>query len=114
VKVWDLAKIKAWDTAVSKKDPAVKPVEPEKGPPSGKFRVLGFAMSPDGTRFVTAGQDNVVRLWETATGKELRKWDFRMPAQVSRSFVRNLAYAPDGKFAVTANANATLYLLELP
>jgi WD40 repeat protein len=76
--------------------------------------VVAFAMSPDGKRFVTAGQDNVVKLWNTADGRELRKWDFRLPVLPSKPFVRNLAFSPQGKHVATANANATLYLLELP
>jgi WD40 repeat protein len=69
-------------------------------------RINAFAASPDGRRFVTASGEEV-KLWETATGKELRSWQLRVP-------VRNLAFAADGKTVATANANTTLYLLELP
>ena len=78
------------------------------------FRIVAFAMSPDGSRFVTAGDDNLVKLWETSSGKELRRWDFHVPPQGRKSFIRNLTFAPDGKHVATANANATVYLLELP
>jgi WD40 repeat protein len=66
-----------------------------------------FAMSPDGSRFATTGADNTVKLWETATGKELRRWAMGVP-------VSSLAFTPDGKQVVTANDNCTLYVLELP
>ena len=69
-------------------------------------KVFAFAMSGDGKHFVTASNDNTVKLWDVATGKEVRKWDLGVP-------VRNLAYARDGKYAATANGNGTLYLLDL-
>ena len=97
IKIWDLAKREAVHTIQGH-----------------SHQVVAFAMSPDGSRFVTAGLDNVVKLWETSTGKELRKWDLRVPPLADKSFVCNLAFAPDGKHVATANANTTVYLLELP
>src|SRR5262249_42393349 len=64
--------------------------------PAGQ--ITAFAASADGSRFATTAKDNVVKLWETATGKELRQWSFNAP-------VRNMAYAPDGKHLATANYN---------
>ena len=71
-------------------------------------------MSPDGKRFATAHMDNVVKVWDVETGNELRSWDLRVPMQKNRPFVRGLAFTPDGKQVATANANTTVYLLELP
>src|SRR5262249_17923741 len=34
--------------------------------------VIGMAFSPDAARLATAGMDNVVRLWDVATGKPIR------------------------------------------
>src|SRR5262249_55579234 len=33
----------------------------------------------DGRVFATAGMDNVVKLWDVVTGKELRSWNMREP-----------------------------------
>jgi WD40 repeat protein len=71
-------------------------------------------MSADGKRFASATEDNVVKVWETVSGKELRAWDLRAPFQRNRPFVRNLVFTPDGKHVATANANTTVYMLECP
>ena len=80
----------------------------------GSQRVLRCAVSADGKLAASAGQDNVVKLWDTATGKELRRWEIRTPTQDRRSFVSELAFTPDGRHLLTANANTTLYMFELP
>jgi WD40 repeat protein len=90
IKIWDLSKREARRTF--------------KG---HKHKVVAFAMSPDGSRFATSCLwDQEIKLWETATGKELRRW----PAVT----VRNLVFSPDGKHLATANYNTTVYLLECP
>ena len=35
--------------------------------------VTAAAFSPDGTRIVTASQDNTARVWDATTGKELAR-----------------------------------------
>jgi WD40 repeat protein len=80
----------------------------------GTQRVLRCAVSADGKRAASASQDNVVKLWDAATGKELRRWEVRAPVQDRRSFVSELAFTPEGRHLLTANANTTLYMLELP
>ena len=97
VKVWDLAK-----------RTAVRTIKAHEG------RITALAMAPDGSRFISVGQDNVVKLWETASGKPLRDWNFRVPTMAGGVFIRNVAFTPNGKQVATANANTTLYLLELP
>jgi WD40 repeat protein len=67
-------------------------------------RVASISLSADGKRFVSAGGDNVVKLWDAATGKELRAW--------KGLSVSSLLFGPDGKSALTANTNTTLYLLD--
>jgi WD40 repeat protein len=71
-------------------------------------------VSPDTRRFATAGNDNSVILFDLATGKELRHWEMHLPVQDRGGFVSALAFTPDGHSLVTANANTTLYVLELP
>jgi WD40 repeat protein len=53
-------------------------------------------------------------VWDTATGKELRRWDLHVPYQQSKPFVRTILFTPDGKNLATANADTTVYLLTCP
>jgi WD40 repeat protein len=57
--------------------------------------VVCVAFSPDGKRALSAGShDKSVRLWEVATGKELRKFEHT-------EAVHCVAFSPDGKKAVS-------------
>jgi WD40 repeat protein len=102
-----------WDLA---KRAAAKPgqAEPERTVEAHKGGLVAFAMGPGGKFFATAGGENVVKVWETSTGKEVRAWDFSRLASTARPFIHSLAFTPDGKSLVTANGNSTLYLLEAP
>jgi WD40 repeat protein len=68
--------------------------------------------SPTGSTFVTVGKDNEIKVWSLAEAdlkepKAIRTW--AMPIGVN-----GVAYTPDGKRVVTANADGTAYVLELP
>jgi WD40 repeat protein len=90
VKVYDIAKKEV-----------VKTFQAHKG------SLNGIMVGPDGTRFASISDNGEVKLWETATGKELRGWTLPTP-------VRNLAFSADGKKLITANADTTLYVLNMP
>jgi WD40 repeat protein len=107
VKIWDLAK-------AQKAKAANQQPEPERTLSAHKNGVIGVAMSADGKHFATGGKDNVVRVWDTATGQEVRAWDFHIPPLPKGAFLKALVFTPDSKHVVTANANTTLYLLDLP
>src|SRR5205085_1920470 len=54
VKIWNLAERKATHTFQA-----------------SKKKVVGFSMGPDGKRFATTSEDNIVKLWDVASGQEL-------------------------------------------
>jgi WD40 repeat protein len=73
--------------------------------------VLSCMISPDGKRFVTVGKDHIVKAWNLATGAELRRWDL---GNHQGQFVMNIAFSADSRQVITANANTTVYVLDLP
>jgi WD40 repeat protein len=60
-------------------------------------RAWAAVFSPDGKYILSAGEDRVVRVWDVATGGQLRLF-----AQ-SRSPIRSLAFAGDGRSVVTGS-----------
>lgn len=76
--------------------------------------VMICVVSPDGKRCATLGKDHTIKLWDLETGKELRRWVMSTATTGSELVVNALTFAPDGRHLATANANTTIYLLELP
>src|SRR5262245_21070079 len=58
--------------------------------------VICVAFSPDGKTLASVGNDQVCRLWDPATGRQLRV------LQGHTRPVESVAFAPDGKSVVTA------------
>jgi WD40 repeat protein len=91
IKIWDLKKREAIKTLTAH-----------------KTGLAAIIISPNGARFVTAAANGTgaeIKLWDTASGKELRSWD--LPTQI-----HGIVFTPDGKGLVTANGDTTLYLLD--
>jgi WD40 repeat protein len=74
--------------------------------------VRACALSGDNKKVISASVDGIVKLWDRQTQKELRSWTMPQVAGQRSGFVSQIVFTPDGRFAVTANANSTLYLLE--
>ena len=64
------------------------------------------AFAPDGVHFVTVSDDFQIILWDAATGAIKKRWELRSP-------IHGVAFAPDSRHLVVANANGTLYVFRL-
>jgi WD40 repeat protein len=74
-------------------------------------RASHLAFSPDGTKLATTGSDNwggdnTVRVWDVATGKELR------PRDGHGSPISSIAFSPTGNNIATAGRDGAVHLWE--
>ncbi|MBI3098725.1 MAG: protein kinase [Planctomycetes bacterium] len=67
-------------------------------------QVTSVAFSPDGTRIVSGSDDNTIRLWEAATGKEVSRLEGHTGA------VSSVAFSPDGTRIVSGSWDNTIRL----
>lgn len=73
-------------------------------------RIKACVVSPDSKRFATLDSTNLIKVWDM-TGAEIRRFS---AGKHQDMFFVNLAFTNDSKQLVTANANATVYVLDLP
>src|SRR5262249_60325154 len=71
--------------------------------------VLGIAASPDGKTLATCCADGAVRLWQTSTGKEVRRWQARAGGPGTPGPL-SLAYSPNGKTLAAVGRDRTVRL----
>ncbi len=69
--------------------------------------VRSVAVTPDGKYVVSGSGDNTVRLWELATGQEVRRFTGHDDAVLS------VAVTPDGKYVVSGSDDKTVRLWDL-
>jgi WD40 repeat protein len=75
----------------------------------GNVVVNQAALSPDGKRVLTAGfQSRQVFLWDLDSGKEIRRFEGHPGA------VLGVAFAPDGKRALSSDSQGTVKLWKVP
>ena len=73
---------------------------------SGHAQPPRFAVSPDGKRMLSWGDDRTVRLWDVETGKELRKLEGHTDKAAG-------VFSPDGKQVLTFSPDKTLRLWDV-
>jgi WD40 repeat protein len=77
--------------------------------------VLAVAFAPWGKTLASGSADGTLRLWDVATGRELR----RFPAEASEEYafgtyaVHTVAFSPDGNRLATGGGDATVRLWEV-
>lgn len=69
--------------------------------------INAVAVSPDGAQLATAGGDRRIKLWDAATGAELRT----LAPVKGRTY--ELAYSPDGKRVAVASSSGSVTLWDL-
>lgn len=71
------------------------------------YSVLGAAYSPNGSILATCGGDNLIRLWDAGTGKELRRLDGHINTP------SNLAFSPHGKLLASGSEDNKVQLWDI-
>jgi WD40 repeat protein len=69
------------------------------------YPVRDQVFSPDGIHLATTGDDESLRIWDAATGRELLKFDSPREGMAGYRSVDCLAYSPDGKYLAGGKAN---------
>jgi WD40 repeat protein len=72
--------------------------------------IHGLAFSPTAPLLATCGEDGTVRLWDRAAGADRGR---TMGPGPFGGPVRAVAFTPDGRYLLTANANGTVYALRV-
>jgi len=68
------------------------------------YPVYSVAFSPDGKTLASGSWDETIKLWDTATGEELRTLTGHT------SYVSSVAFSPDGKILASASGDGTVRL----
>src|SRR5262249_17858190 len=89
--------VKVWDALTGKVELT------QRGEKAG---FAGVAFSPDGDRLAAIGTDRLIRVWETAGGRELVVFGRAAPGLEVGS---KIAFGPDGKYLVVGGATVTVW-----
>jgi WD40 repeat protein len=71
----------------------------------------GVAFSPDGKRLLTGSFDHTLKLWDIASGREIRTYSV---PQGQRNMVLSVAFSPDGKLVASGSGDNVARLWDVP
>jgi RNA polymerase sigma factor (sigma-70 family) len=71
--------------------------------------IYSIAFAPDGKVVATGSLDNTVRLWDTATGKELARLGWHNGPKIVAQVI-SVAFSPDGKTVASGSNDGTVRL----
>jgi TIR domain/WD domain, G-beta repeat len=71
--------------------------------------VFSVAFAPDGRSALSGSADSTLKLWDVATGKEIRTFT----GHTSFSLVLSVVFAPDGRSALSGSTDKTLKLWDV-
>ncbi|NCR73225.1 MAG: protein kinase [Microcystis aeruginosa LG13-12] len=69
--------------------------------------VYSVVYSPDGRYLASGGSDNTIKIWEVATGRELRTLTGHS------DFFRSVVYSPDGRYLASGSFDKTIKIWEV-
>ena len=83
-------------------DPPPKQVQPPRIPFAHDSAVGTVAFAPDGVHIVSGAEDSIIRVWNRATGTEVRRLTGH------RGRVSSLSFSPDGKLLASGSGDQTV------
>src|SRR5205085_2385828 len=98
--------VRIWNLAESRQERCMEHVRHEH---AWSCMIRGMDVSPDGKYVASSSNDDTVRLWETATGREV----YRLPGHGHYGGYRALRFTPDGKQFASWGDDMRVYFWEV-